>query len=403
MGSWVIAAKQVVLYRGDDLKSTSIYPTMNNSSVLALYVEPTTPSNTTHRIEQKISVFFSIVFMTVGITSNSLAIAILLKAYQRFRKKSKASFLLFASGLVITDLFGHLINGAIAVYVYASDRNWSKFDNANVLCNIFGMCMVFFGLCPLLLGSVMAVERCIGVTEPIFHSTTMTSRHSKIILTFVWLFAILVALLPILTLRSYHIQATKTWCFLKTEQIEDWMDQFNLLLFSSLGLLSLAISFLCNAMTGITLLRSRMKSQQHRQGRSHHIEMIIQLLAIMCVSCICWTPFLFTMANIGLKTFDSQEVNQTILFALRMATWNQILDPWVYILLRRTVLRKLYRIARRCCGVEIISLHAWEFSSIKNSLKVATISDSPSCTRTNTFSISQKSDTEQKCELIETK
>ncbi|XP_072275628.1 prostaglandin F2-alpha receptor isoform X2 [Pyxicephalus adspersus] len=376
---------------------------MNNSSVLALYVEPTTPSNTTHRIEQKISVFFSIVFMTVGITSNSLAIAILLKAYQRFRKKSKASFLLFASGLVITDLFGHLINGAIAVYVYASDRNWSKFDNANVLCNIFGMCMVFFGLCPLLLGSVMAVERCIGVTEPIFHSTTMTSRHSKIILTFVWLFAILVALLPILTLRSYHIQATKTWCFLKTEQIEDWMDQFNLLLFSSLGLLSLAISFLCNAMTGITLLRSRMKSQQHRQGRSHHIEMIIQLLAIMCVSCICWTPFLFTMANIGLKTFDSQEVNQTILFALRMATWNQILDPWVYILLRRTVLRKLYRIARRCCGVEIISLHAWEFSSIKNSLKVATISDSPSCTRTNTFSISQKSDTEQKCELIETK
>lgn len=378
---------------------------MNNSLVPDLYGGPTSPTNTTHRTEHKISVFFSIVFMTVGITSNSLAIAILMKAYQRFRKKSKASFLLFASGLVITDLFGHLINGAIAVYIYASDRNWSKFDHADVLCSIFGMCMVFFGLCPLLLGSVMAVERCVGVTEPIFHSTTMTSRHAKIILTFVWLFAILVALLPILTLRSYHIQATKTWCFLKTEHIETWLDQFHLLLFSSLGFLALAISFLCNAMTGITLLKSRLKSQQHRQGRSHHIEMITQLLAIMCVSCICWTPFLFTMANIGLKRYgsQSQETNQTILFALRMATWNQILDPWVYILLRKTVLRKLFRIARRCCGVEIIDLHAWEFSSIKNSLKVATISDSSSCTRTNTFSISQKSDTEQKCELIETK
>ncbi|XP_063795080.1 prostaglandin F2-alpha receptor isoform X2 [Pseudophryne corroboree] len=376
---------------------------MNNSTEITLYSANVSPSNSTDLKEQKISVFFSIVFMTVGITSNSLAIAILLKAYQRFRKKSKASFLLFASGLVFTDLFGHLINGTIAVYVYASDRDWSKFDHSNILCSIFGMCMVFFGLCPLLLGSVMAVERCIGVTEPIFHSTKMTSRHAKIILAFVWLFAIAVALLPILTLRSYHIQATRTWCFLKTEQIKDWMDQFNLLLFSSLGLLALAISFLCNAVTGITLLRSKLKSQQHRQGRSHHLEMIVQLLAIMCVSCICWTPFLVTMANIGLKNYKSQEANETILFSLRMATWNQILDPWVYILLRKTVLKKLFTIARRCCGVEIIGLHAWEFSSFKNSLKVATISESPSSTRTNTFSISQKADTEQKCELMQTK
>ncbi|KAM9324667.1 prostaglandin F2-alpha receptor [Gastrophryne carolinensis] len=391
----------VTLCCRDDISSILIHPTMNNTSELAFNCGTLSSANNTCLTKQKISVFFSIVFMTVGITSNSLAIAILSKAYKRFRKKSKASFLLFASGLVITDLFGHLINGTIAVYVYASDRDWSKFDNSNILCSVFGVCMVFFGLCPLLLGSVMAVERCIGVTKPIFHSTKMTSRYAKIILTFVWIFAILVALMPIITLRSYHIQATKTWCFLKTDQIEDWRDQFSLLMFSSLGLLSLTISFLCNAVTGITLLRSKMKSQQHRQGRSHHIEMIIQLLAIMCVSCICWSPFLFTMANIGLQRYSSQSqsTNATILFALRMATWNQILDPWVYILLRKTVLRKLYRIARRCCGVEVISLHTWEFSSFKNSLKVATISESP--TRTNTFSISQRTDTEQKCELIE--
>ncbi|XP_044157889.1 prostaglandin F2-alpha receptor [Bufo gargarizans] len=374
---------------------------MNNSTEETSYRGLLSPSNTTDLRDFKISVLFSIVFMTVGITSNSLAIVILLKAYQRFRKKSKASFLLFASGLVFTDLFGHLINGTIAVFVYASNREWSKFDHANILCSIFGMCMVFFGLCPLLLGSVMAVERCIGVTEPIFHSTKMTSRHAKMILAFVWLFAISVALLPIATLRSYHIQATKTWCFFKTEQIEDWMDQFHLLFFSCLGLLSLAISFVCNAMTGITLIRSKLKSQQHRKGRSHHLEMIIQLLAIMCVSCICWTPFLVTMANIGLKNYGSQDPHETILFSLRMATWNQILDPWVYILLRKTVLRKLFRIVQRCCGIEIIDLHGWEFSSIKNSLKVATVSEHPGCSRTNTLSISPKTDTEQKCELIE--
>lgn len=247
--------------------------------------------NTTCHTEKKISVFFSIIFMTVGILSNSLAIAILLKAYQRFRQKSKASFLLLASGLVVTDLFGHLINGAIAVFVYASDKDWIRFNQSNILCSVFGICMVFFGLCPLFLGSVMAVERCIGVTKPIFHSTKMTSKHVKMMLTMVCLFAVLIALLPILRFRAYQIQASRTWCFYKTEHVEDWEDRFYLLLFSCLGLLALAISFLCNAVTGITLLRVKFKSQQ-RQGRSHHFEMIIQLLAIMCVSCICWSPFL---------------------------------------------------------------------------------------------------------------
>lgn len=332
-------------------------------------------SNTTCQTEKRLSVCFSIIFMTVGIISNSLAIAILVKAYQRFRQKSKASFLLLASGLVITDFFGHLVNGTIAVYVYASDREWIRFDQSNILCSIFGICMVFSGLCPLLLGSVMAIERCIGVTKPIFHSTKITSKHVKLVLSGMCLFAIFIALLPILGHRDYKIQASRTWCFYETEHIKDWEDRFYLLLFSFLGLLALVVSFLCNAVTGITLLRVKFKSQ-HRQGRSHHLEMVIQLLAIMCVSCICWSPFLVTMANIGINGNHSLETCETILFALRMATWNQILDPWVYILLRKAVLKNLYKLARRCCGVHVISLHAWELSSIKKSLKVAAISES---------------------------
>ncbi|XP_045055530.2 prostaglandin F2-alpha receptor isoform X4 [Desmodus rotundus] len=264
---------------------------MNNSK------QPVSPaagllSNTTCQAENRLSVFFSVIFMTVGILSNSLAIAILMKAYQRFRQKSKASFLLLASGLVITDFFGHLVNGTIAVFVYASDKDWIRFDQSNILCSIFGISMVFSGLCPLFLGSVMAIERCIGVTKPIFHSTKITSKHVKVVLSAVCLFAVFIALLPIFGHHDYKIQASRTWCFYKTEHVQDWEDRFYLLLFSFLGLLALGVSFLCNAITGITLLRLKFKSQHHRQGRSHHFEMVIQLLAIMCVSCICWSPFL---------------------------------------------------------------------------------------------------------------
>ncbi|XP_006831078.1 PREDICTED: prostaglandin F2-alpha receptor [Chrysochloris asiatica] len=357
---------------------------MNNSK------QPLSPpelllNTTCQTTEKRLSVFFSVIFMTVGILSNSLAIAILLKAYQRFKQKSKASFLLLASGLVITDFFGHLINGTIAIFVYASNKDWIRFDQSNVLCSIFGICMVFYGLCPLFLGSVMAIERCIGVTKPIFHSTKITSKHVKMMLSGVCLFAIFIALLPILGLRDYTVQASRTWCFYKTEHINDWEDRFYLLLFSFLGLLALGASFLCNAITGIALLKMKYKrqQQQHRQGRSHHFEMVIQLLAIMCVSCICWSPFLVTMANIGINGNHSLETCEVILFALRMATWNQILDPWVYILLRKAVLKNVYKFARRCCGVQIINLPIWELSSIKNSLKVAAISESPLAEKVN--------------------
>lgn len=33
---------------------------------------------------------------------------------------------------------------------------------------------------------------------------------------------------------------------------------------------------------------------------------------------------------------------------VRMATWNQILDPWVYILLRKAVLRKFFTLLYKC-------------------------------------------------------
>jgi len=93
------------------------------------------------------------------------------------------------------------------------------------------------------------------------------------------------------------------------------------------------------------------------------------------------SPFQVTMARIGINESHPSDTCETILFALRMATWNQILDPWVYILLRKAVLKNLYKITRGCCGVHIINLHMWELSSIKNSLKVAAISESPVSSR----------------------
>lgn len=262
----------------------------NGSSESGCKLEVKPINNTSNQREQ--SVTTSVISMTVGIFSNSLAVFILVKSYNRARFKSKASFLLFASSLVVTDLLGHLINGSLVLYVYSSNKNWDKFDPHHVMCNIFGACMVFFGLSPLFLGAAMAVERCIGVTRPIFHSTALPSYPMKRLLGLTWLFAALVAILPILMNRPYQVQISRSWCFFCMEEPKDWLDVLLPLLFSLLGLLALLLSIVCNTLTSCTLMQARLRHKHRRRSTLHHIEMICQLLVIMVVSCVCWGPLL---------------------------------------------------------------------------------------------------------------
>lgn len=63
---------------------------------------------------------------------------------------------------------------------------------------------------------------------------------------------------------------------------------------------------------------------------------------------------------------------QTLMvMGVRLATWNQILDPWVYILLRRTVIRKIYLIAKCQAGLKRNKLGGWEPTSFASSMNKA--------------------------------
>ncbi|XP_010898958.2 prostaglandin F2-alpha receptor isoform X2 [Esox lucius] len=333
-------------------------------------------SNTTSSQMER-SVTASVISMTVGIISNTLALCILVKAYHRFRLKSKAFFLLFCSGLVVTDFLGHLINGSLVLYVYACNKKWEAFDPRHMVCGLFGVSMVFFGLSPLLLGSVMAVERCIGVTRPLFHSRALAAHHTKRLLALIWLLAALVALLPVLLWRPYQVQRSRSWCFFRLEGPRDWLDKLLPLIFSSLGLLALLVSIVCNMLTCCTLLLSKLRCRRHHlaKGTSHHLEMICQLMAILIVSCVCWGPLLVMV--IILSTQEQGECPAfRLLMAIRMATWNQILDPWVYILLRKAVLKKVFLLGHSCWGTKSHShsLPRWRCSTMKSSVETSVTS-----------------------------
>ncbi|XP_029988721.1 prostaglandin F2-alpha receptor-like [Sphaeramia orbicularis] len=324
------------------------------------------PGNNTCE-DKGISVTASLVSMTAGICSNSLALFILVKSYKRIRVKTRASFLLSASSLMVTDLLGHMITGSLVLYVYSSHKKWETFDPHHILCNLFGAFMVFFGLSPLFLGSVMAVERCIGVTKPIFHSTAISSHHMKRLVGLSWLLAALVALLPVLLKKPYEVQDPQSWCFYHMGEPKDWLDELLPVLFSVLGLKALLVSIVCNTLTSCALLQSRLHRKHQTRGPSYHIEMICQLLAIMLVSCICWGPLLIHL--IILSTTDREPGSPNLLLVVRIATWNQILDPWVYILLRKAVLRKVFMLSYSSWGPKSHNLHQWQTNVLLSSGK----------------------------------
>ncbi|XP_063068754.1 prostaglandin E receptor 1c (subtype EP1) [Engraulis encrasicolus] len=386
-----------VLTRGQDMALP--FSGVQNSS---LNPTATPSSSSAHRAP---AYGLSCLSMGLGVVSNLTGLAVLAASYRRRhgrRRRTKAPFLLLACALLLSDLAGQVIPGALALYLHLEQRRrppplpGQRFEPSQPVCQLFGACMVFFGLCPLLLGSAMAMERCLGITTPFLHARLATATHVRLVVLLVGALALSLAALPLLGLGNYVPQHPGTWCFLLVHgggggsggggqhQRLTPAHATLALTFSSLGVAALLLSVLCNSVSGVTLLRARRRCGGPRSSvttttvtittasvstaKRHHgppstscsvgvrsldLEMMAQLVVINVVSCVCWCPFLI---SISLSVGESlvmgsspppplmlQKQERRLLLSLRLASWNQILDPWVYILLRRAVLR------RACC------------------------------------------------------
>lgn len=256
------------------------------------------PGNLTLAQPTTSGIIVVILSMTLGIFSNIVALFILASAYSRQRRRTKATFLLFATSLVITDFIGHMIPGALVLRLYLSGGvHPEDFNSSDRMCQFLGGSMVFFGLCPLFMGCAMAAERCLGVTKPLLHSSLVTKTRTKICLSVIWLAALCVAMLPCFHLGSYTYQDPGTWCFIKVLSDTEEVDVVFVVLFSGLGLASLAVALVCNTISGLTLVLARLRRQpgSHHSAKSHDIEMVVQLVGIMVTSCICWSPLLVSI------------------------------------------------------------------------------------------------------------
>ncbi|XP_041134480.1 prostaglandin E2 receptor EP3 subtype [Polyodon spathula] len=321
-----------------------------------------------------VSVAFPLTMMITGIVGNSLALLLVYNSYRKKENKRKKSFLLCIGSLALTDLFGQLLTSPIVISVYLSNRQWGRIDPSGRLCAFFGVCMTMFGLCPLFLASTMAVERTLAIRTPHWYSNNMRTAVTKMALTGIWGCLLLFALLPIVGVGEYTLQWPGTWCFISTGDGQITGNTFFASTFAILGICSLIVTFACNAVT-IKALVSRCKakpatSQSGKQWERLTVETVIQLMGIMCVLFACWSPLLIMMLKMISTRTSSHQCRQTssgllqnvelqkdcnfFLTAIRLASINQILDPWVYLLLREILFRKFCQVANAVsrCSME---------------------------------------------------
>ncbi|KAK7488446.1 hypothetical protein BaRGS_00020231 [Batillaria attramentaria] len=299
-----------------------------------------------------ISLSTPILMMSSGVLGNLLALVILFTADRQVRR---TPFFALLAGMACTDLVGQAANGVVAIIVYANRLQWV---GGRPVCIYHGFSMVFFAVVTPQLVCAMSVERLLALRFSYFYCRQFTNRIAKWIIVTVWTATAFFCTWPLMGFGSYELQFPGSWCFLNFHR-QTLSDMIYALVFSSLNIVIIAAIIICNASVVCTLLQMRrvrhmnsspsssadLNRHVHPRTRpSLHLEMETQmvwfLVAITIVFSCLWLPI-----NVHILTNQiNGEINyKQDLISVRLASINQIVDPWMYVILRKNTIMKFLR------------------------------------------------------------
>ncbi|XP_017267643.1 prostaglandin E receptor 4 (subtype EP4) a [Kryptolebias marmoratus] len=312
---------------------------MNNQTMTERTMVPTIPS----------------VMFIFGVVGNVIAIVVLCKTR---REQKETTFYTLVCGLAVTDLLGTLLASPVTIAIYVKG-SWPGEDS---LCQYFGFTMLFFSLAGLSIICAMSVERYIAINHAYFYNDYVDQKLAGLTLVAIYISNALFCALPIVGFGQVKKQYPQTWCFLewRSNKTSDAAYSYMYAGFSSLLILATVI---CNVLVCGALIRMHRRFVRRmslgtdlgrnvdprRRGRSFgrlagaEIQMVILLIGTSAVVLICSIPL---VAQVFLNQLYKTPVEKRLdinpdLRAIRFASFNPILDPWIYILLRKAVLLKL--------------------------------------------------------------
>ncbi|XP_062589773.1 prostaglandin E2 receptor EP4 subtype-like [Saccostrea cucullata] len=264
------------------------------------------------------------VMFTAGVLGNSLALLVL---YSSRKEQKQSVFYRLVGALAVTDLFGTCATSPVILLVYANGLKW---QGGQPLCNYASFMMIFAGLSTMFILAAMAFDRYLALNRPYFYTSHVNPTRVKYIFPILLTAALVMACLPLIGVGDNVHHFPGTWCFFDYYGTTVRVKSFAIL-YSLLGLTVLTMIIILNFVV--------LKTVWSLHRKACEIQMVVFLVGILTVICVCWAPLMIRVFLIQ-TGFKEEDVIQDLIF-IRMASFNQILDPWVYILFRKTLFTRL--------------------------------------------------------------
>ncbi|XP_062995969.1 prostacyclin receptor [Elgaria multicarinata webbii] len=332
--------------------------TLSPSVPPSLLEPPRNSCNNITKLQQDSHPALSSFMFAAGVVGNLLALAILGVHRKELRTKS-SSFCILVTGLAITDLLGTCMVSPVVFVAYSINATLlGMVDGQRWLCDFFAFSMMYFSQAAMLILCAMAVERCLAISYPYFYSQHNIRHWVRLSLPAIYAFSAFFCALPFLGIGKFKQYCPGTWCFIEMDA--DPGDPhhgaaFSLSYATLMALLILAI-FLCNGLVIISLCQMYRKQKARRRGSinvaqlrrrkswfsrgDEEVDHLILLALMTIIFVICSLP-LTIRAYIGGIRPDRNEDSD--MFAFRLSALNPIVDPWLFILFRKTVFRGIRR------------------------------------------------------------
>ncbi|KAM4552545.1 prostaglandin E receptor 4 (subtype EP4) c [Odontesthes bonariensis] len=322
--------------------------------------EPPLPLSHNHsafpalRLESK-SLVTSATMFAVGVLGNLIAIVVLCVSK---KEQKETTFYTLVCGMAITDLLGTCFTSPVVIATYVA----SRWPGGALLCHFFSFSMLFFGSAGMSILCAMAVERYLAINHAYFYSQYIDRTMARFALVVTYLANIVLCIMPSFGFGQHVRHFPGTWCFL------DWraMDSLGAcysFLYGGVMLVLIAVTVLCNlavcgSLVGMKQRTGIVRTEVCEHGGSRRrfprlqsvtsaaeIQMFWLLIFMTIVFLVCSIPLVVRIfVN---QLYDPDYISaggkpdyRSDLLAIRFASFNPILDPWVYILCRKNLLLK---------------------------------------------------------------
>ncbi|XP_051906729.1 prostaglandin E receptor 4 (subtype EP4) b [Hippocampus zosterae] len=303
-----------------------------------------------------------VIMFIFGVVGNVTAIVVL----RISRKEQKeTTFYTLVCGLAVTDLLGTLLASPVTIATYMR----GEWPGAEPLCQYSGFILLFFFLAQLCILCAMSVERYLAINHAYFYNEYVNQRLAALALLAIYVSNAVLCALPGMGLGEVKLQRPGSWCFINWHGSGNRTSvaAFNLM-YAGVNAAVVVATVACNVMVcgalilmhrrfvrrtslGAAQERGRRAAARAQLGRRRslgrlagaEIQMVILLIATSAVVLVCSIPLVLRIFVNQLYSNQNEEstgLNKDLL-AIRMASVNPILDPWVYILLRKTVVLTL--------------------------------------------------------------